>query len=65
MDNDGSLDGECFIDVVLRCCAPIAWFRSMELIRANNCATVLEISTVSRRRNKGSMDDSVNCVYVS
>jgi hypothetical protein len=64
-ENDRSLDDECFIGVVLRCCAAIAWFQSMELVHANNCATVLEISTVCVAVQQSSMDDSVNCVYVS
>jgi hypothetical protein len=33
---------------LLCCCARIAWFQSMELVHANNCATVFEKSTGER-----------------
>jgi hypothetical protein len=33
---------------LLCCCARIAWFQSMELVHANNCATVFKKSTGER-----------------
>jgi hypothetical protein len=50
---------------LLRCYARIAWFQSMELAHANNCATVFEKSMIYAALQQSSMDDSVNCVYVS